>query len=242
MENTLRNWSHILSASMKNEAANATVRAAMDVGGAFPNLKAGFEWQLDDDGRNGKVYSTKSGKIVGDGSLKPEYTSSDGKGLIKTMIDGKPAYFEIIDPLLIEAIMSIGYMGPKSKFLDVARDFKNILQFGVTVSPAFKVRNLIRDSVQSAAVSGIGLNIAKNVTQGIAASKKIGGAVVRNRIRRRLKVIARDLAPAVKPGTDLLIGVRASASVASSAQLRAALTDCLRRGKLFANPATEPRA
>jgi ribonuclease P protein component len=77
---------------------------------------------------------------------------------------------------------------------------------------------------------------------GIAASKKIGGAVVRNRIRRRLKVIARDLAPAVKPGTDLLIGVRAAASVASSAQLRAALTDCLRRGKLFANPATEPRA
>ena len=127
MENTLRNWSHILSASMKNEAANATVKAAMDVGGAFPNLKVGLEWRLDDDGRNGKVYS---------------------------------------------AIMSIGYLGPKSKFLDVARDFKNILQFGVTVSPAFKVRNLIRDSVQSAAVSGIGLNIAKNVTEGIAASKR----------------------------------------------------------------------
>jgi hypothetical protein len=172
MENTLRNWSHILSASMKNEAANATVKAAMDVGGAFPNLKVGLEWRLDDDGRNGKVYSAKTGEMVGDGSLKPEYTSSDGKGLVKTMIDGKPAYFEIIDPLLIEAIMSIGYMGPKSKFLDVARDFKNILQFGVTVSPAFKVRNLIRDSVQSAAVSGIGLNIAKNVKQGIAASKR----------------------------------------------------------------------
>ena len=172
MENTLRNWSHILSASMKNEAANATVKAAMDVGGAFPNLKVGLEWRLDDDGRNGKVYSAKTGEMVGDGSLKPEYTSSDGRGLVKTMIDGKPAYFEIIDPLLIEAIMSIGYMGPKSKFLDVARDFKNILQFGVTVSPAFKVRNLIRDSVQSAAVSGIGLNIAKNVTQGIAASKR----------------------------------------------------------------------
>jgi GNAT superfamily N-acetyltransferase len=172
MENTLRNWSHILSASMKNEAANATVKAAMDVGGAFPNLKVGLEWRLDDDGRNGKVYSAKTGEMIGDGSLKPQYTSSDGKGLVKTMIDGKPAYFEIVDPLLLESIMSIGYMGPKSKFLDVARDFKNILQFGVTVSPAFKVRNLIRDSVQSAAVSGIGLNIAKNVTDGIAASKK----------------------------------------------------------------------
>lgn len=77
---------------------------------------------------------------------------------------------------------------------------------------------------------------------GIAASKKVGGAVVRNRIRRRLKVITRDLAPAVKPGTDLLIGVRVLAATASSAQLRAALTDCLRRAKLLTGPATEARA
>jgi hypothetical protein len=46
------------------------------------------------------------------------------------------------------------------------------LQYGVTLSPAFKVRNLVRDSVQSAAVSNIGLNIGKNVTEGLAASKK----------------------------------------------------------------------
>ena len=172
MENTLRNWSHILSASMKNEAANATIKAAINIGAAFPNMKAAYEWQLNDEKTEGKVYKSGTDELVGDGSLKPEYTSSDGKGLVKTMIDGKPAYFKVDDPLLIDAIMAIGYMGPKSKFLDVARDFKNILQFGVTVSPAFKVRNLIRDSVQSAAVSGIGLNIAKNVTQGIAASKK----------------------------------------------------------------------
>ncbi len=68
---------------------------------------------------------------------------------------------------------------------------------------------------------------------GIAASKKIGGAVVRNRIRRRLKAIARELAPQVKPGTDLLIGVRVGAATASSDQLRAAVTDCLRRAGLM---------
>jgi len=68
---------------------------------------------------------------------------------------------------------------------------------------------------------------------GIAASKKIGGAVVRNRIRRRLKVIARDLAPQVRPGTDALISVRAAAATASSEQLRAALADCFRRAKLL---------
>jgi hypothetical protein len=76
MENTLRNWSHILSASMKNEAANATIRAALDLDGAFPNLKVGLDW------RDGKVYSAKTGQLVGDGKLKPEYTTS-GKGTIK---------------------------------------------------------------------------------------------------------------------------------------------------------------
>jgi hypothetical protein len=165
MENTLRNWSHILSASMKNEAANATVRATMDLGGAFPNLKVGLEW------RDGKVYSSKSGELIGDGKLKPEYTTS-GKGMIKTMIDGKPAYFDIVDPMLLESIMSIGYMGPKSKFVDVARDFKNLLQFGVTLSPAFKIRNLFRDSISAIAVTDLKKNPFANVIEGWAASDR----------------------------------------------------------------------
>lgn len=171
MENTLRNWSHILSAAMKNEAANATIRATMDIGGAYPNLKAGLEWRLDEDGRNGKVYSRKSGQIVGDGKLKPEYTTS-GKGMVKTMIDGKPAYFDVVDPMLLESIMSIGYMGPKSKFLDLARDFKNMLQFGVTLSPAFKIRNLFRDSISAIAVTDLKKNPFANVIQGWAASDR----------------------------------------------------------------------
>ena len=138
MENTLRNWSHILSAAMKNEAANATIKAAMKLDGAYPNLKVGLDW-ID-----GKVYSSRTGEMVGDGSLKPEYTTS-GKGTVKTVIDGKPAYFDVKEPLLLESILSIGYMGPQSKFLEVARGFKNMLQFGVTLSPAFKIRNLIRE-------------------------------------------------------------------------------------------------
>jgi hypothetical protein len=176
MENLLRNWNHILSSSMKNDAAVETIKAATEAGAAYPNLKAQFKW------KDGQVYSRKSGEPIpagevdnikyAEGELRPGLYSSDGKGLVKVMMNGYPAYYEVIDPLLVESIMSIGYMGPKSKFLDMARDFKNILQFGVTLSPAFKVRNLVRDSVQSAAVSGIGLNIGKNVTEGLAASKK----------------------------------------------------------------------
>ena len=170
MENTLRNWSHILSASMKNKAAAVTLEAASEVEGARPNLKVGLEW------RDGKVYSTKTGSMVDDGSLKPEYTTSEGKGLIKVMIDGQPTYYKVLDDLLLDSVASIGYMGPKSKFLDVARDFKNILQFGVTLSPGFKVRNLFRDSIQAMAVSGLKLTPWANIVQGWAASDKNNAA------------------------------------------------------------------
>ena len=67
---------------------------------------------------------------------------------------------------------------------------------------------------------------------GIATSRKIGNAVVRNRIRRRLKSIVRELAPQVRPGAEILIGVRAAARTATSAELRVALTECLRRARL----------
>jgi hypothetical protein len=219
MENTLRNWSHILSASMKNEAANATIKVAMNKGAAFPNLRSGLGWM------NGKVYAvdrmekiervinndelTESqqkqkinaimkpyidaviertdisdemkaslidglweGLADGDGKLRGRYTTS-GKGMVKTMINGEATHFDVAkDPLLMESIMSIGYMGPKSKFLDVARDFKNMLQFGVTLSPAFKIRNLIRDSVSAMAVSDLKRNPFANVVQGWASSDR----------------------------------------------------------------------
>jgi len=165
MENTLRNWSHILSASMKNQASNATLDAAMEVGAAIPNLKVGLAWE------DGQVVSTKSGEVVGDGSLRAEYTES-GKGTVKTMINGQPAYFEVLDPMLLDSITSIGYLGPKSKFLDVARDFKNLLQYGVTISPAFKTNNLIRDSIQAIAVSDLKRNPFANVIDGWAATDK----------------------------------------------------------------------
>jgi len=135
MENTLRNWSHILSASMKNQAANASLQAAQKLDAA-------------------------------------ERLEGKEDGAVRVMEDGQPVYYAVKDPLLLDAITSIGYMGPKSKFLDVARDFKNMLQFGVTVSPAFKIRNLIRDSVSAMAISDLKKNPVANVIEGINLSDK----------------------------------------------------------------------
>jgi len=175
MENTLRNWSHILSSSMKNEAANATLRSAINMNAAQPNLKSGFVYRPNEDGVGGKVYTKKTGQLVGD--LKAEYTTSEytprkGSSVVKTMIDGRPAYFEVTEPMLVESIMAIGYMGPKSKFLDVARNFKNILQYGVTISPAFKVRNLFRDSTAAGAISEVSKDPVSRVFNNWASTDK----------------------------------------------------------------------
>ena len=166
MENTMRNWSHILSAAMKNQASNTILNDATEMGAATPNLKV--QYTLDDDG---KVVSRSSGEVIGDGSVKPYMTTAD-KGAIKVMRDGQPIYYRVLDPMLLDSISSIGYMGPKSKFLDVARDFKNMLQFGVTVSPAFKVRNLFRDSVSALAVTDLKKNPFANVIDGWISSDR----------------------------------------------------------------------
>jgi hypothetical protein len=137
MENVLMNWSHILSAAMKNKAGIDTLKAAEQMGAAQ------------------KVKSTYEGKDV-----------------VKMMEDGKQVYYAVTDPDLLDSISLISYMGPKSAFLDVAKGFTNALRFGVTLSPAYKVRNLIRDSIQSAAVSDIGFNVLDNVRKGLALSDR----------------------------------------------------------------------
>ena len=139
MENVLMNWSHILSASMKNQAAVSTVKAAE---------------------------SMKAAEIV-----KP----MDGKyppGSVKVMENGKPVHYLLTDPDLVDAISTISYLGPKSVVLDVAKGFTNALRYGITLNPAYKVRNLVRDSIQSAAISPLGNNILDNVYQGLKMGTK----------------------------------------------------------------------
>ena len=139
MENVLLNWSHILSAAMKNQAAVKTIDSAEKMGAASLAQKI-----------NGKYPSNT----------------------VKVMKDGQEVHYEINDAGLVDAISTISYLGPKSAFLDVAKGFTNALRYGVTLSPAYKVRNLIRDSIQSAAISPVGMNVFQNVIGGLAMSKE----------------------------------------------------------------------
>ena len=63
----------------------------------------------------------------------------------------------------------------------------------------------------------------------IVAGKRIGNAIVRNRVRRRLREIARQLP--IRPGLDLIFGARPEAATASFRELATAMRDLLRRAK-----------
>src|SRR5262245_1149571 len=72
---------------------------------------------------------------------------------------------------------------------------------------------------------------------GLSTGRKLGGAVVRNRVRRRLREALRVMAPSFQPGWDVLIIARPAIVEADHATLVGALRRLLHRGGVFGGPA-----
>ena len=80
------------------------------------------------------------------------------------------------------------------------RDFLALRQAPKTGAPAFLLAG------QASSEAGSGARVGYTVT------KKLGGAVVRNRIRRRLRAAAREVFPQfARPGTDYVLIARSAA-------------------------------
>jgi ribonuclease P protein component len=86
---------------------------------------------------------------------------------------------------------------------------------------------------------------------GFVVSKRVGKAVTRNLVKRRLREILRQLdrAGRIPPGHDLALIVRPALAEASLAEARDAVTDLLARARLLRpdakaeqQPAAEPTA
>jgi ribonuclease P protein component len=74
---------------------------------------------------------------------------------------------------------------------------------------------------------------------GISTGRKLGGAVVRNRVRRRLREALRVMAPSFRPGWDVLIIARPPVTAADYEALTGSLQHLLRRGGVLGGrPAT----
>ena len=75
---------------------------------------------------------------------------------------------------------------------------------------------------------------------GITVSGRVGKAVVRNRVRRRLREAVRARLSQVRPGLDLVFVARPAIVPATWGQLCAAVDTLLQRAHALAPAATEP--
>jgi ribonuclease P protein component len=73
---------------------------------------------------------------------------------------------------------------------------------------------------------------------GLSTGRKLGGAVVRNRVRRRLREALRVMVPTLQPGWDVLIIARSPVISADFQVVAGALANLLRRGGVLGGRTT----
>ncbi len=71
-------------------------------------------------------------------------------------------------------------------------------------------------------------NESEKIRIGVSASKKVGKAVVRNRVKRRIKEALRDVSSSILPGVSIVVGCKAKSSHASYWELREDLSRTLK--------------
>lgn len=97
-----------------------------------------------------------------------EQVQAGTAGAARVMVDGREKSYSISDPLVANAILSINMAALNHPVLKVMNAFKKALTFGVTLAPDFKIRNLLRDSIQSMALGDLPYNPIANVAGGLA--------------------------------------------------------------------------
>jgi ribonuclease P protein component len=71
-------------------------------------------------------------------------------------------------------------------------------------------------------------NGLESTRYGISTGRRVGSAVVRNGVRRRLRTVLRAVDPQVEPGWDILLVARPAAAGVKQRELDAALRQLLR--------------
>lgn len=140
MANTLQNWSHLLSASLANVAAQKSLVAAESAGVAIEAKE----------------------------EVAREMAKSIGKkdGVVYFMDQGRQRWFVVEDPAVLAAVSTLEAPALSGLPLQLMGKFKKYLTLGVTVSPAFKIRNLMRDTLGAPGMNDMSFNIAKNLADG----------------------------------------------------------------------------
>jgi DNA repair protein RadC/uncharacterized protein with HEPN domain len=189
LTNIMMNWNHILGSSMKNQAAALTLDKASKnfIEGGEPiarRLDNDMEIKEDKDLKNFSVVDLsgegEKGTLLGtfdtfekaqshmEGRIdkKARALASRGDRMVFIREDGKKVWYEVNEPNIYNSLAGLQWEGFNNSAMKAMRKFKRALTFGVTFSPEFKIRNLIRDSITAVGTSKISKNILTNAIQG----------------------------------------------------------------------------
>jgi hypothetical protein len=95
-----------------------------------------------------------------------ERVGSGEKGSVWISQQGRQVNYRVSDPLVVDALTMLNASGLNTKAMRAMGAMKRALSFGVTVNPAFRIRNLLRDTLSAMAVSDAGFNPLRNIVQG----------------------------------------------------------------------------
>ena len=153
LQNTMMNLHHLIDVSLKNQAAVETVDAlvqkdlALELGAYPVNKKEVIEFK----------------KRVKDGDLSAakQLLESDAK-TIYVRKNGARVYYRIYDPLVLESLMSMNSVRKDNPLYKFFRGSKRWYTQAVTLSPEFRLANLMRDTISTMALAPVGM---KDMTQ-----------------------------------------------------------------------------
>ena len=107
----------------------------------------------------------EQGEKIGVTRKVPENARS--KNAVFVRKNGRQIWYEIDEPLVLQSLKALNWNGWNNPAMGTLRNFKRWLTIGVTAAPAFRIRNLVRDTIHSIAVGKLSYNPFGNVMQGV---------------------------------------------------------------------------
>ncbi|WP_429170156.1 LPD38 domain-containing protein [Aeromonas rivipollensis] len=150
LENIFTSTSKLIDASMKNMAAQKTV------------------WNLADTGII---------EVVAKPNMMDWRALKNGKDLITVKLEGEDYMIRVEDPDLYRA-MTFFDRKPFGAMVNVAAKAKRILTAGITASPEFILRNFLRDSLSSWAISKDGFKPMIDSIKGVRKTWRMDGSTI----------------------------------------------------------------
>lgn len=162
-QNIIRNFTHLVDAAVKNHAMDLAMRNAEAAGAATP---LGLKWEAVRLSAGDMQSALR--KVLGDkDAVRPlneaerssiqavfHMVRPTGKDVVHVLRGGKPVYYQVEDRLLLDSLTAMNQAAWNSWAMNAARLFKRVLTRGVTATPEFMLRNLIRDTVSAWVIDG----------------------------------------------------------------------------------------